>query len=135
MRRWRSVELKEPENIWIDREDELLSLWRREAPPLGDTKLAREIPHAPDERDADRDEALGKAARGDLATTVNVAITVTNAVKCGPASRTLDLVMSAVFACAIEEQRGAPEVFESLIIRLTAKGVGIDAPVNFGARP
>lgn len=132
---WRPVAPKEPENTSIDREDELLSLWRREAPPLGDTKLARQIRKLLMSVTPIGTKHWDKAARGDLATSVNVAITVTNAVKRGPADRTLDLAMSAIFTCAIEEQRGAPEVFESLLIRLSAKGVQVAAPVSFGARP
>ena len=132
---WRPVELKESENTSINREGELLSQWRRKAPPLGDTKLACEIRKLLISVTPIGTKDWDKVARGDLATTVNVAISVTNAVKGGPADRTLDLAMSAIFACAIEEQRGAPEVFESLMIRLAAKGVQIDAPVSFGARP
>lgn len=132
---WRPVELKEPENTSSRGEGELLSLWRQAPPPLGDAGLGREIRKLLMSVTPIGVTDWDKAARGDLATTVKIAITVTNGAKAGPADRTLDLVMSAVLACATEKQRGAPEVLESLLIRLAAKGVQIDVPVSFGARP
>jgi len=135
---WRAIEADPPPErdpqARLDRDEDLLSLWRRVPAPIGDLALADALKSVLS-KVVPLGVARGRdAERGDLAGAVRTAIDVTNAADPGTATRVVDLAMSAVFLHAIAGDCGAVDVLDSLMFRLATKGVVIDAPIALGAR-
>ncbi len=105
-----------------------LTLWREAAPGACTKEDAKSI-----RKVLERTGLLGepdwtRAVQGDLTAAVRAALRVTNRLKVNSAATgALDLVMSALMACAIDGTRSAADVFEILLFRLQAKGLNIGA--------
>ncbi|MDR4307177.1 DUF4357 domain-containing protein [Chelatococcus sambhunathii] len=74
-----------------------------------------------------------RAVNGDIKAAVQAALRVTNPLQRDPAATgALDLVMTALMACAIDQTPSAADVFDMLLFRLKAKGLSIAAPIKLG---
>ncbi|MFC7052510.1 hypothetical protein ACFQI3_07390 [Hansschlegelia quercus] len=134
---WRVTEPTPPEAVarpQLDRDEDLLSLWRRVPAPEGHVTLADALQSILAKVTPIGAADWRKAESGDLASAVRFAVEATNAARPGPATRVVDIAMSAVFLCAVRGKLGASDVLDSLMYRLALQGVAIEAPVVLGAR-
>jgi len=108
-----------------------LSLWREAAPQACTKEHAKKL-HAMLAKTVLFGEPDWAAARqGDVKAALRLALLATNPLRGEPAhTGVLDLVMSAMLACAIDGSPGAADVFDALLLRLKLKGLAITAPVR-----